>query len=231
MQIQYCETCNRRITEHDLEVGQAAAMGEQVYCKACLEKMGLQIPPMASRKRPPTGVRLSISPGSGIPRTSSGSGLRGVAGSGSGLRGQPGSGSGIRGAGASGSGIQKKPGSGLRQSPAPGSGIQKKPGSGLRPGPTPGSGIQGALPGAPRRSSSGSRLRTPGASDIQSAARSGIRTLKGGEETRPSASRLRPLARRRQSQVTQGDSGLWASVLGILIGLLLCASIFWFWPR
>lgn len=144
MQIEYCDGCHGRITEHDLSVGLAAWFVDRILCKKCMEKNGLKAPPPVMK----VGGRGGAS-SSGILKAIPGSGIRGAVGSG------------IRNAVKPGSGIQKaQPGSGILKS-QPGSGILRastnsggrlaaQPGSGIRNAATPPAGAarSGLLPSA-----------------------------------------------------------------------------------
>ncbi len=133
MQIEYCEACHKRVTDHDFDVGVAAWLEEQVYCKTCLEKKGfaIQIPgPSSGAKRTPSGRMISIS-GSGIRKVPSGSAIRKV-GPDSGIR-SAAKGSGVHKVSTPGSGIHKYPkqGSGVRKASRASSGVQTIPRSGI----------------------------------------------------------------------------------------------------
>lgn len=203
MQIEYCDQCSGRISESDLTLGQAAWFGEEIYCRKCIEKKGLQIPPpvMAVRSRnsssssgllkalPGSGIRPGVQPGSGILKSQAGSGIQ---------KAQPGSGI-LRAQ--SNSGVQKvQPGSGIRNAAQPGSGIRAaaKPASGIRKAATPETGVPaGARSGI-----------------LQSAPAPGRATPRGGVRRR--MSRLRP----------EGGGDVWLSVVTAILTLALVGGIF-----
>ena len=144
MQIDYCDACQTRITEHDLSVGLAAWFSDRVFCRGCMDKQGLQPPPFPVQVRgrssssgvlkalPGSGLRRAVQPGSGIHKSSPGSGIRKAA----------------------------SPGSGIRKAASPGSGIRQaaKPASGIRP---VSSGIRAAVPSSSGalKATSGGRIR------------------------------------------------------------------------
>lgn len=180
MQIEYCDQCSGRISESDLTLGQAAWFGEEIYCRKCIEKKGLQVPPpvMAVRSRnsssssgllkamPGSGIRPGVQPGSGIlkaQKTQPGSGI---------LRAQ------------SNSGVQKtQPGSGVRNAAQPPSGIRKAatPATGVTAGSR--SGILQSAPAPGRATPRGgvrrrmSRLRPEGGGDVWLSVVTAILTL------------------------------------------------------
>ena len=133
MQIEYCESCHKRVTDHDFDVGVAAWHDEQVYCKDCLQKKGYTIQfPAPSAKRTSSGRLITIS-GSKIRKVPSGSAIRKIAPD-----------SGVHNA-SQGSGVRKaSSGSALRKVSTPGSGIHKysNQGSGVRKVSRASSGIQ-----------------------------------------------------------------------------------------
>ncbi|MCW8130500.1 MAG: hypothetical protein KIS92_09145 [Planctomycetota bacterium] len=145
MQIEYCDECQSRITEHDVSVGQAAWFGDKILCKKCMDKQGLKAPPPVMTVRARGGGSSS-----GILKALPGSGIRKAVGSqpGSGI--QPASqpaqpGSGIRAA-QPGSGIRAAPGSGiLRASTNSGGRLAAQPGSGIRKAATPTSGTRSGI--------------------------------------------------------------------------------------
>lgn len=145
MQIEYCDECQSRITEHDVSVGQAAWFGDKILCKKCMDKQGLKAPPPVMTVRTRGGANSS-----GILKALPGSGIRKAVATqpGSGIH-QPSTsvqpGSGIRAA-QPGSGIRPAPGSGiLRASTNSGGRLAAQPGSGIRKASTPTSGTRSGI--------------------------------------------------------------------------------------
>lgn len=203
MQIEYCESCQKRITDHDFTVGLAAWMDEQVFCKSCMDRKGLSIPfpiPSVLGTRKSSSGRLSAIPGSGIRKSSSGR-----------LSAIPGSG--IR-QGVSNSGVRKaSPGGGVPRASSD-SGIRKAPGvgSGLHNSSSLGSGV--------RKGKSTSGLHVVRRSGIQPAHVSTPSRVSG--RTKMGRLKRRLVGR----HLARESSTLWLSLLTGLSILLLVAGIY-----
>jgi DNA-directed RNA polymerase subunit RPC12/RpoP len=66
MQIEYCDTCKKKLTEQDFADGHAIRAGNQPYCKECGSKVP-QVPVVPRRGPGASGTRLS-SPSTGVIR-------------------------------------------------------------------------------------------------------------------------------------------------------------------
>jgi hypothetical protein len=66
MQIEYCDTCKKKLTEQDFSDGHAVRVADQTYCKECGSKIP-QVPVVPGRGPGTSGTRLS-SPSTGVIR-------------------------------------------------------------------------------------------------------------------------------------------------------------------
>lgn len=213
MQIEYCESCQRQITEHDLSVGLAVRIGELVYCHTCRARPGDApvAPVIVSGRRANSsgrhramrsGLLAATSPASSPnspPARRPGSGLRKATSSSSARL------------AVQGSGVQRTvPGSGIHR--APGSGLHRaEPGSGIRK--APGSGVLKAAPG----------------SGVRRSASSGIHRVAGGSEVRAATpgrgSRTRGRRRSLRGRSGNQDGAAWAPMIGVLVVVILVLGL------
>jgi hypothetical protein len=66
MQIEYCDTCRKKLTEQEFADGHAIHAGNQVYCKECASKVQI-VAPAPGRTPGSSGTRLN-SPSTGVIR-------------------------------------------------------------------------------------------------------------------------------------------------------------------
>ena len=62
MQIEYCDTCKKKLTEQDFSDGHAVRAGNQIYCKECGSKIP-QVPVVQGRGPGASGTRLGSATG------------------------------------------------------------------------------------------------------------------------------------------------------------------------
>ncbi|MCK6475066.1 MAG: hypothetical protein L6R28_25370 [Planctomycetes bacterium] len=221
MQIEYCESCQRQITEHDLAVGLAVRIGELVYCHTCRARPGdAPVAPVivSGRKANSSGRHRAMRSGllaatnptsspNSTPARRPGSGLRKATSSSSARLA-------VQGSGVQrtvpGSGTHRAPGSGLHRA-EPGSGVRAAPGSGIRK--APGSGVLKAAPGSGVRRSAGS----------------GIHRVAGGSEVRPvtpgRGSQTRGRRRSLRARSGNQDGAAWAPMIGVLVVVILVLGL------
>jgi DNA-directed RNA polymerase subunit RPC12/RpoP len=201
MQIEYCDTCKKKLTEQDFADGHAIRAGNQTYCKECGSKIP-QVPVVQGRGPGASGTRLS-SPSTGVIRRTAtpAHALRPPSSIGVGATHRPGS-----------------PPKGMAPTSPPKGVTHMSPPTGVRRTPPPGQ-PPGSPPAGVNRTIVPQQGQARGSSGTQHAANA--RPGSGGHARRSSPhNRVVGIAK------PSGNTAMvWVSVIGVIVGVLAGVGI------